>query len=50
MRDGLRVVLRATGGHDCAGVFVTDCLFAGLEVRCILLMHFVTSININESN
>ena len=27
------VVLRATGGHDCAGVFVPDCLFAGLEVR-----------------
>ena len=32
MRDGLRVVLRATGGHDCAGVFVTDCLFTGLDV------------------
>ena len=28
-----------TGGHDCAGVFVTDCLFAGLEVRgfCFVL-------------
>ena len=34
MLEGCATLLRATGGHDCAGVVVTKCLFAGLEVLC----------------